>query len=235
MLKTLQTSPPKNDTNKVHLFNSSVKKTSGQIKKDERIYPENFTRILDRLLDGYDNRLRPGFGGMFAVKRRRSVCLSENRAYSSNGTALHHPARRLLLWSTLCANTFTRSHSAAQRCVFNSSPNPVNLTQSRVSSLIQTVLKKKKQILAFGAKRQKCSRYFFFVKFSKSAKEMKEVLVGDLLVERLPCFSTALFVPYGTCCRTVKCVPTHAMCHPDPVLWSEEWPLSSHDQATAVT
>ncbi|KAK7921861.1 hypothetical protein WMY93_008763 [Mugilogobius chulae] len=25
--------------------------------------PENFTRILDRLLDGYDNRLRPGFGG----------------------------------------------------------------------------------------------------------------------------------------------------------------------------
>uniref|UniRef100_A0A7N8XVU6 Gamma-aminobutyric acid type A receptor subunit alpha4 n=1 Tax=Mastacembelus armatus TaxID=205130 RepID=A0A7N8XVU6_9TELE len=29
----------------------------------ERIYPENFTRILDRLLDGYDNRLRPGFGG----------------------------------------------------------------------------------------------------------------------------------------------------------------------------
>uniref|UniRef100_A0A8C3ABI6 Gamma-aminobutyric acid type A receptor subunit alpha4 n=1 Tax=Cyclopterus lumpus TaxID=8103 RepID=A0A8C3ABI6_CYCLU len=38
-------------------------KISGQTKKDERIYPENFTRILDRLLDGYDNRLRPGFGG----------------------------------------------------------------------------------------------------------------------------------------------------------------------------
>ncbi|XP_036406940.1 gamma-aminobutyric acid receptor subunit alpha-4 isoform X1 [Megalops cyprinoides] len=36
---------------------------SGQVKKDDRIYPENFTRILDRLLDGYDNRLRPGFGG----------------------------------------------------------------------------------------------------------------------------------------------------------------------------
>lgn len=142
MLKTLQTSPPKNDTNKVHLFNSSVKKTSGRIKKDERIYPENFTRILDRLLDGYDNRLRPGFGGMFAVKRCCSVCLSENRAYSSNGTTLHHPARRLLLWSTLCANTVTHSHSAAQRCVFNSSPNPVSLTQSRVSSSIQTVLKK---------------------------------------------------------------------------------------------
>uniref|UniRef100_A0A667Z365 Gamma-aminobutyric acid type A receptor subunit alpha4 n=1 Tax=Myripristis murdjan TaxID=586833 RepID=A0A667Z365_9TELE len=41
----------------------SVKKISGQTRKDERIYPENFTRILDRLLDGYDNRLRPGFGG----------------------------------------------------------------------------------------------------------------------------------------------------------------------------
>ncbi|KAJ8015489.1 hypothetical protein DPEC_G00026670 [Dallia pectoralis] len=40
-----------------------VKKISGTLKKDERIYPENFTRILDRLLDGYDNRLRPGFGG----------------------------------------------------------------------------------------------------------------------------------------------------------------------------
>ncbi|XP_032079427.1 gamma-aminobutyric acid receptor subunit alpha-4-like [Thamnophis elegans] len=29
----------------------------------EKLWPENFTRILDRLLDGYDNRLRPGFGG----------------------------------------------------------------------------------------------------------------------------------------------------------------------------
>ncbi|KAK5613070.1 Gamma-aminobutyric acid receptor subunit alpha-6, partial [Crenichthys baileyi] len=27
------------------------------------IYLDNITRILDRLLDGYDNRLRPGFGG----------------------------------------------------------------------------------------------------------------------------------------------------------------------------
>lgn len=42
----------------------SMKKISAQTKKDERIYPENFTRILDRLLDGYDNRLRPGFGGI---------------------------------------------------------------------------------------------------------------------------------------------------------------------------
>lgn len=41
----------------------SIKRISGQIRKDEKLYPENFTRILDRLLDGYDNRLRPGFGG----------------------------------------------------------------------------------------------------------------------------------------------------------------------------
>ncbi|MBN3315890.1 GBRA4 protein, partial [Atractosteus spatula] len=40
-----------------------IKKSSGQVRKDEKLYPENFTRILDRLLDGYDNRLRPGFGG----------------------------------------------------------------------------------------------------------------------------------------------------------------------------
>uniref|UniRef100_A0A8C2C0Y1 Gamma-aminobutyric acid (GABA) A receptor, subunit alpha 4 n=1 Tax=Cyprinus carpio TaxID=7962 RepID=A0A8C2C0Y1_CYPCA len=40
-----------------------IKRISGQIRKDEKLYPENFTRILDRLLDGYDNRLRPGFGG----------------------------------------------------------------------------------------------------------------------------------------------------------------------------
>ncbi|KAG2465709.1 GBRA4 protein, partial [Polypterus senegalus] len=39
-----------------------IRKCSGHIKKDEKLYPENFTRILDRLLDGYDNRLRPGFG-----------------------------------------------------------------------------------------------------------------------------------------------------------------------------
>ncbi|XP_056587542.1 gamma-aminobutyric acid receptor subunit alpha-4 isoform X2 [Triplophysa dalaica] len=30
---------------------------------ETRIYLDNITRILDRLLDGYDNRIRPGFGG----------------------------------------------------------------------------------------------------------------------------------------------------------------------------
>nr|XP_033777048.1 gamma-aminobutyric acid receptor subunit alpha-4 isoform X2 [Geotrypetes seraphini] len=41
----------------------SIADSSGEIRRDEKLYPENFTRILDSLLDGYDNRLRPGFGG----------------------------------------------------------------------------------------------------------------------------------------------------------------------------
>uniref|UniRef100_A0A668UBY8 Neurotransmitter-gated ion-channel ligand-binding domain-containing protein n=1 Tax=Oreochromis aureus TaxID=47969 RepID=A0A668UBY8_OREAU len=50
-------------TRTLFYFFCFMKKISAQTRKDERIYPENFTRILDRLLDGYDNRLRPGFGG----------------------------------------------------------------------------------------------------------------------------------------------------------------------------
>ncbi|KAM8968398.1 gamma-aminobutyric acid receptor subunit alpha-4 isoform 2-T2 [Sarcophilus harrisii] len=37
----------------------------GDLKKEEKLRPENFTRILDSLLDGYDNRLRPGFGDAY--------------------------------------------------------------------------------------------------------------------------------------------------------------------------
>ncbi|PWA23648.1 hypothetical protein CCH79_00005996 [Gambusia affinis] len=37
----------------------SVAKAQG----GEKVYSDNITRILDRLLDGYDNRLRPGSGG----------------------------------------------------------------------------------------------------------------------------------------------------------------------------
>ncbi|XP_029333271.1 gamma-aminobutyric acid receptor subunit alpha-4 isoform X2 [Mus caroli] len=39
-----------------------LNESPGQNSKDEKLCPENFTRILDSLLDGYDNRLRPGFG-----------------------------------------------------------------------------------------------------------------------------------------------------------------------------
>ncbi|XP_059966418.1 gamma-aminobutyric acid receptor subunit alpha-4 isoform X3 [Mesoplodon densirostris] len=41
----------------------SLNESPGQNQKEEKLCPENFTRILDSLLDGYDNRLRPGFGG----------------------------------------------------------------------------------------------------------------------------------------------------------------------------
>uniref|UniRef100_A0A3B5LKE0 Gamma-aminobutyric acid type A receptor subunit alpha6a n=1 Tax=Xiphophorus couchianus TaxID=32473 RepID=A0A3B5LKE0_9TELE len=34
----------------------------------EKVYSDNITLILDRLLDGYDNRLRPGSGGITEVK-----------------------------------------------------------------------------------------------------------------------------------------------------------------------
>ncbi|XP_074847902.1 gamma-aminobutyric acid receptor subunit alpha-4 [Carettochelys insculpta] len=40
-----------------------VTEPPGPSKKEERLWPENFTSILNSLLDGYDNRLRPGFGG----------------------------------------------------------------------------------------------------------------------------------------------------------------------------
>ncbi|KAG7244926.1 hypothetical protein INR49_024323 [Caranx melampygus] len=35
----------------------------GNVSGNEKISSDNITRILDRLLDGYDNRLRPGSGG----------------------------------------------------------------------------------------------------------------------------------------------------------------------------
>ncbi|XP_066088615.1 gamma-aminobutyric acid receptor subunit alpha-4 [Saccopteryx bilineata] len=40
-----------------------LNESPGQNQKEEKLCPENFTHILDSLLDGYDNRLRPGFGG----------------------------------------------------------------------------------------------------------------------------------------------------------------------------
>ncbi|XP_050168518.1 gamma-aminobutyric acid receptor subunit alpha-6 isoform X1 [Myiozetetes cayanensis] len=41
----------------------SVGKALGDQGDGADLYSENITRILDKLLDGYDNRLRPGFGG----------------------------------------------------------------------------------------------------------------------------------------------------------------------------
>ncbi|KAJ8408796.1 hypothetical protein AAFF_G00246140 [Aldrovandia affinis] len=42
---------------------SCVGNVWGTQKIEASVYLDNITRILDRLLDGYDNRLRPGFGG----------------------------------------------------------------------------------------------------------------------------------------------------------------------------
>lgn len=55
----------------------SLNDSPGQNPEEEKLCPENFTRILDSLLDGYDNRLRPGFGGMKDDFKRSSVsCVS---------------------------------------------------------------------------------------------------------------------------------------------------------------
>ncbi|XP_038651913.1 gamma-aminobutyric acid receptor subunit alpha-6-like isoform X2 [Scyliorhinus canicula] len=41
----------------------TLRNSSSNQDNEVRVHSENITRILDRLLDGYDNRLRPGFGG----------------------------------------------------------------------------------------------------------------------------------------------------------------------------
>lgn len=53
----------------VHMstFIYSVTSVCGNQPGDSNIYLDNITRILDRLLDGYDNRLRPGFGGRLMI------------------------------------------------------------------------------------------------------------------------------------------------------------------------
>ncbi|KAI1903054.1 hypothetical protein AGOR_G00023240 [Albula goreensis] len=45
------------------IFLSCAGNVLGNQRTEASVYLDNITRILDRLLDGYDNRLRPGFGG----------------------------------------------------------------------------------------------------------------------------------------------------------------------------
>uniref|UniRef100_A0A8P0NYW3 Gamma-aminobutyric acid type A receptor subunit alpha6 n=2 Tax=Canis lupus familiaris TaxID=9615 RepID=A0A8P0NYW3_CANLF len=40
-----------------------VENTLGKLEDEGNFYSKNISRILDNLLEGYDNRLRPGFGG----------------------------------------------------------------------------------------------------------------------------------------------------------------------------
>ncbi|XP_048399196.1 gamma-aminobutyric acid receptor subunit alpha-6 isoform X2 [Stegostoma tigrinum] len=52
-----------NSTLNVITIGETLINSSSTQDKEVRVHSENITRILDRLLDGYDNRLRPGFGG----------------------------------------------------------------------------------------------------------------------------------------------------------------------------
>ncbi|XP_064205926.1 gamma-aminobutyric acid receptor subunit alpha-6 isoform X2 [Anguilla rostrata] len=45
------------------IFLSCAGNVWGNQRTEASVYLDNITRVLDRLLDGYDNRLRPGFGG----------------------------------------------------------------------------------------------------------------------------------------------------------------------------
>lgn len=40
-----------------------LENAQAQLEDEGNFYSENVSRILDNLLEGYDNRLRPGFGG----------------------------------------------------------------------------------------------------------------------------------------------------------------------------
>lgn len=40
-----------------------LENAKAQLEDEGNFYSENVSRILDNLLEGYDNRLRPGFGG----------------------------------------------------------------------------------------------------------------------------------------------------------------------------
>uniref|UniRef100_A0A665W550 Gamma-aminobutyric acid (GABA) A receptor, alpha 6a n=1 Tax=Echeneis naucrates TaxID=173247 RepID=A0A665W550_ECHNA len=51
----------------------------GNVSANDKVNSDNITRILDRLLDGYDNRLRPGSGGNSKVKR---CLINEDKEYT---------------------------------------------------------------------------------------------------------------------------------------------------------
>lgn len=75
----------------MHLyFSYSAGSVWGNQHSESSIYLDNITRILDRLLDGYDNRLRPGFGGKAILRAfyaqlphysESTVCLTEGQLW----------------------------------------------------------------------------------------------------------------------------------------------------------
>nr|KAF6386823.1 gamma-aminobutyric acid type A receptor subunit alpha4 [Myotis myotis] len=80
-----------------------LNESPGQNPKEEKLCPENFTRILDSLLDGYDNRLRPGFGGMNDFKRSSVSCLSLSRSacLSVCGSIIRYASRVKLQYQSI--------------------------------------------------------------------------------------------------------------------------------------
>lgn len=74
-------------------FSYSTDSVWGNQHSETSIYLDNITRILNRLLDGYDNRLRPGFGGMpmtvsccilldFASKTKHLSFLQQRKSFT---------------------------------------------------------------------------------------------------------------------------------------------------------
>ncbi|XP_049441149.1 gamma-aminobutyric acid receptor subunit alpha-6a [Epinephelus fuscoguttatus] len=51
------------NSDKIDIRDTCFVTCPASVSGNEKIFSDNITRILDRLLDGYDNRLRPGSGG----------------------------------------------------------------------------------------------------------------------------------------------------------------------------
>lgn len=65
-----------NSEQSVCVFNLLFLCSFSHVSGNEKINSDNITRILDRLLDGYDNRLRPGSGGESDFKfMKRIYCV----------------------------------------------------------------------------------------------------------------------------------------------------------------
>lgn len=94
----------------------------GQIKKEEKLWPENFTNILNSLLDGYDNRLRPGFGGTVAARWRRRA---GGRWAGAGGAALSARTDPLLTENVgVCPRSVLRGPSPPERAGSEAAPGP---------------------------------------------------------------------------------------------------------------
>lgn len=71
-----------------HLLLCSLSHVSG----NEKLNSDNITRILDRLLDGYDNRLRPGSGGDSVFKARSLIYHKKNSMHCIPNKSCVHSA-----------------------------------------------------------------------------------------------------------------------------------------------